>query len=315
MAKRRTIDELGYTVSSDVLHAIDLLQTRYGATDYRDSGHTTTAPTWIFELRGRDAEVAVRMNKRALTLYLRDKMPGGGKVTDLLPSDKVTKRYPQDGQPAQSVHDSPLLGASGRHECVLLALERSDLEPLFDAYFARPGMAEATPGEPPAAGHGTGKGGSRPVIDAEAFQAMLDRRSEVGKAGEMLAVEDELRRLESLGCPDPLQWVERVALVDVGRGFDIASTWPGQVRYIEVKSSSAKTAPVFISDNERRVLTGLGPRGWLYRVWIQEGGAGAVQLRLQDPMRALATEALKPVVFSIAADELTAAAGRKEGEP
>jgi hypothetical protein len=69
---KRTLADLGYPVAAGVLRAIRLLEERYGASDYHDSGHTQTAPTWIFKLpRYGNAEVGVRMNKRDTTLYMR----------------------------------------------------------------------------------------------------------------------------------------------------------------------------------------------------------------------------------------------------
>ena len=69
---KRTLADLGYPVAAGVLRAIRLLEERYGASDYHDSGHTQTAPTWIFKLpRYGNAEVGVRMNKHDTTLYMR----------------------------------------------------------------------------------------------------------------------------------------------------------------------------------------------------------------------------------------------------
>jgi hypothetical protein len=39
MARHRSLSELCYQVSADVLYAIELLESRYGASDYQDSGH------------------------------------------------------------------------------------------------------------------------------------------------------------------------------------------------------------------------------------------------------------------------------------
>lgn len=57
-------------ISDDVRAAVSLLKTRYQAVLTHDSGHTDTGPTWIFKLpKPRGAQVAVRMNKRDLSLY------------------------------------------------------------------------------------------------------------------------------------------------------------------------------------------------------------------------------------------------------
>lgn len=309
MAIPRTIDELGYDVADDVLHAIDLLRNRYGASNHRDSGHQDGKggrPTWIFELPQFNAEIGVPMNKRDLTLYMRNRTLDGRKLTELLPPEKVAKVYPRDGKPARSIKDSPFLGIANGNESVMLELERRDLEPLFDAFFAKPTTAPV-PEAPPVRESKGATGGKRAPVDAETFEALLERRSEVGQAGELLAVQDELDRLVTLGCPDPHRWVERVALVDVGRGYDIASTWPGHERFIEVKSTTSVSGGLFITSNERRVLSELGAQAWLYRVVLGADGVGEVAMRLQDPMRALQAEDFEPVVFRVGAAALARA--------
>ena len=134
MAIPRSVDQLSKTPSPDVLHAIELLKNRYGASSYRDSGHTNTAPTWIFELPGYKAEVGLRMNSDALTLYMRNRTLNGRTLTGWLAPEKITKVYPRNGNPAGSIKRSPFFSPSPENECVMLSLERDDLQPLFD-YF------------------------------------------------------------------------------------------------------------------------------------------------------------------------------------
>lgn len=245
------------------------------------------------------------MNKRDLTLYMRNRTLNGRKLTDLLPPAKVGKLYPRDGKPAQSINGSPFLGPSAGNECVMLELERGDLEPLFEMFFAAPAPAHAptAPTPPPRS-----PAGAKPPMDAETFEALLERRSEIGQAGELFVVQDEIERLKRLRCGDPEHWAERVALVDIGRGYDVASTWPGQERYIEVKSSSAAGNAIFITYNERKVLAGLGSGAWLYRVVVKEDGVGDVVARVQDPMRVLADDDFVPVVFRVDAAAIRRAA-------
>lgn len=309
MTTHRTIEQLGYDVSEDVVHAIELLKTRYGASSYRDSGHQLGKggrPTWIFELPRFGAEIGVPMNRRDLTLYMRNRTLDGRKLTDLLPAGKVVKVYPRDGKPARGIKDSAFLGTAKGNESVMLALDRGDLESLFQSFFAVPATANPlTPASAPAVVPKAGA--KRPPIDADAFEALMERRSEVGQAGELLAVQDELDRLSRLGCPEPHRWVERVALVDVGRGYDIASTWPGQVRCIEVKASTRAGADFFVTENECKVLATLGSNAWLYRVSVNADGTGAVVHQLRDPMRALPDVEFRPVVYRVQAEALTRA--------
>ena len=242
------------------------------------------------------------MNKQKLTLYMRNRTLDGRRLTDLLPPEKVVKVYPRDGKPARSIKDSSFLGIANGNESVMLQIGRGDLERVFDTFFAmstaRP-TSVPVPAEPSPMSSNGAEDGKRPPIDAEMFETMLERRSEVGAAGELLVVQDELDRLARVGCPEPHRWVKRVALDDVGLGYDIASTWPGQERFIEVKSSTSSSGALFITSNEKRVLAALGGRAWLYRVVLKADGTGEVIIRLQDPMAALPPEAFEPIVFQV----------------
>lgn len=134
--KKRTIADLGSPIAAGVLHAIELLEQRYGAADYHDSGHTQTVPTWIFKLPGYgNAEVGVRMNKRDTTLYMRDRTLEGKRLRDFIDSSKVKKVYPRDGKPANSVLHSEYLGPSESNEVLLLELEPADVAPVLAAFF------------------------------------------------------------------------------------------------------------------------------------------------------------------------------------
>lgn len=297
----RTVEELGYTVSPDVLFTIDLLTKKYLAVTPKDSGHTQGAPTWIYECPAYGgAEVAVRMNKDCLTLYMRDRARDGRLLSEMLPEGKIGKRYPRDGRPASSVDKSPYLGPSETNQLLMLNLERDDVEPILAAYFGTPShLASDTHRKDLPAERNEAV---RKTISAEDFQALLDRRSEVGSMGEGLAVLFELERLKALGCPAPERYVERVALTDVGRGYDIASTWPGHERFIEVKTNTTSGADFFISQNEWDVLAELGQQAWIYRVFLDAPPTEAVKTIGPDPMGQLRqpSEHVSPVVWRVA---------------
>ena len=143
--------------------------------------------------------------------------------------------------------------------------------------------------------------GSRQPISIEELEAQLDRRSAIGAAGELVALEHEMQRLKSaeIGCPDPENYVKHVALTDVGRGYDIESTWPGHERYIEVKSSVCSSNAIFMSDNERTVLGELQDKAWLYRVSIDASGKGEVILRLKNPIAQIPDENFSTAVWRV----------------
>lgn len=314
---RRSISDLGYPVARGVLDTIHLLETRYGATDYHDSGHTKTAPTWIFKLpRHGGAEVGVRMNKRDLTLYMRDKTLDGKRLRDIVPANKVAKVYPRDGQPANSVLNSTFLGPSSQNEVLMLELEPEDIQPVLAAFFGeRPGVSSPSADRAVEDGQEAGlpsRDGKQTTAE-EDFSALLERQSETGRAGELVVVIDELDRLRQLGCPAPERYVERVATSDVGRGYDIESTWPGEERCIEVKTSTRTGSHFFITANERKVLASLGERAWLYRVFINGDGHGTIAQRLNNPMKHILQEQMTPVVWRVPDAALTAAFTRSDG--
>lgn len=148
---------------------------------------------------------------------------------------------------------------------------------------------------------GAGTNGVRQTMSLEEFQDQLDRRSEIGKTGEQIAMKDELLRLGSkeIACPDPARYVEHVALTDVGRGYDIESKWPGHERCIEVKSSTNPSNTIFMSSNERSVLKALGQKAWLYRVVVNASGSGEVMLRLNDPISEIPEENFSTAVWQV----------------
>lgn len=301
MATKRSIAQRGKPVSNAVRYAIDLLENRYGAPNHRDSGHTEARPTWAFELPRYGAVVGRPMNQPNLSLHRRNRTLDVRKLADIPAPELVSKVYPRDGRPRRNIKDSPFLDAAAGNECVLLRLDRSDLEPLFETFLALPAPAPKAPPPDPTSSASPGPG-APPSADAEAYEALLERRSEVGRAGEMLVVLDEIERLSRAGCADPDCWVERVAESDVGRGYDIASTWPVPERYIEVKSTTSAGSDFLITDNERKVL---GAKVWLYRVVLASDGTGTVSCRMPDPTHKLPDEAFEPVLFHVSGKTLS----------
>lgn len=299
----RDITTTDGAVAADVRYALELLRDRYGADDYDDSRTNTVSrsPTRIVKLRKLGAEVGVPLNAEVLSIYLRSRTLDGRHLTSLLAPEVLERAtlYPRDGKPARSIAAS----AYFRGGCIRLSkLQRDEMERVLETFFAIPTSTVKEPPLPPAEATAPRPASTGVPIDAEAFDALLERRTALGQAGEQIALQDELARLSRLGCLDPERWVECVALSDVGLGYDIASTWPGQERCIEVKSTSALHNAFFVTRNERRVLAALGEQAWLYRVVVQDDGVGAVRTRLQNPMQALPEEAFVPEVFWVAAD-------------
>jgi hypothetical protein len=151
----------------------------------------------------------------------------------------------------------------------------------------------------------TGKCTERSV-SLEQLLEQLDRNSATGRSGEKLALIDELTRLRECGCPDPEKYVEHIAQTDIDRGYDISSTWPGEERYIEVKTTTvASTNDFFLTENERQTLAGLGSKAWLYRVVLGKDISSGSIHRVKDPIRRIRAEEMRAVVWRIGVSVLT----------
>lgn len=302
-------------IADDVRAAVSLLKTRYQAVLTHDSGHTDTGPTWIFTVpKPRGAQVAVRMNKRDLSLYLRDKTWDGKTLEPLLAGlAEIKDRYPEPGKnPSHSLlrqEDAPYLRPSNSNRLLLIRPRPEALERILDLYLSH--SPESLPADADADADAdavelaplpdtekrmaTRKG----AISADELLAQLDRNAATGRVGEAIVFADELSRLQALGCPDPKRYVELVAQIDVGRGYDIASLWPGEERCIEVKTTTASGSDFFITENEQQVLAEMGQKAWLYRVDLLADGSGTIVARIQDPVRMIPDEAMRPVVWRV----------------
>ncbi|TXH44268.1 MAG: DUF3883 domain-containing protein [Burkholderiaceae bacterium] len=306
MSRRgRMLADLGETAAPGVLQLIRLLEERYGASEYLDSGHNPArrAPVLIIRLPlYEDAEVGVPLNKRDISLYVRDRTCVGKRLREVVSADKVAKVYPRDGKPTSSVYQSPYLRPSASNEVLMLKLEPDDLEPVLAAFFGDSGKALAAPASGVAAGAGASiepPMGNRPPLTEEEFAALLERQSEIGRAGEGLVILDEQARLRRCGCPKPEDYVLRIAESDVGRGYDVASTWPGEERCIEVKTTTRAGSDFFLTANERAVLGELGERAWIYRVEADGNHDGKIVARLNNPMCKIAEAQMTPVVWRV----------------
>lgn len=301
-----------HQVVDDVRFAVDLMEKVYGGRQGVDTGHKNgPRVTYDFPLHG-GAQVLVPFNRREFSLYLRDLTRDGRRLSNLLSADQIKQTYPDDGNAIQSLMrgKSPYLKPSLDNRVLRVSVDRDELQRVLDDYF---GLA-ATSSEPvpsavapiapaPAAGSTAPPAGKR-TLSADQLLAQLDRNSKTGLDGEIVALKHELVRLHQCGCPKPRDYVDHAALADVGRGYDISSTWPGEERFIEVKSTTSPGSDLFITENERQVLSDLGEKAWLYRVVVEADGGGEVVSTLQDPIRHIDPGQLTPVVWRVASEAL-----------
>ena len=308
-------------VGDDIWKSIEIIEAMGGELTH-DSNHDPEegeeATTWIFTFPDRgNAQVAVPMNKRKLALFMREKLPGGATWTGRAAgSVRVEKRYtnPKKGVASSLLgRHAPDLNPSGPSPLLRVKPDRTQVRDLLLAYLDRPG-ANAVAGSPPVLGQQVAAPASLPAlreptqgsgvprqVTAADLLVQLDRNAETGQAGELTAVLYELDRLATAGCPNPQAFVHRVSLTDVGRGYDIDSSWAGEQRCIEVKSTTRLGSDIYLSANELQVLERLADKAWLYRVVVDADGRGAVVgSPLQNPVPALRAAGLTAAVWRAA---------------
>ncbi|MBJ6750743.1 protein NO VEIN domain-containing protein [Geomonas anaerohicana] len=120
-------------------------------------------------------------------------------------------------------------------------------------------------------------------ISLERFKQLLAEAKRVGEKGEDIVLRFEKQRLRTAGKISLANLVKQVSRVDVGAGYDILSfDVDGGERYIEVKSSKAKTAHSFeLSGNEYKVAQVYRNKYFIYLVSDVDGSGDIIQL--QDP--------------------------------
>lgn len=106
-------------------------------------------------------------------------------------------------------------------------------------------------------------------IDIDALLAKQEQHRATGEAGEHMALAFEMERIRAKGCREPARFVNQVSKTNVAAGYDIESTWPGEERYIEVKSTTTPGADFFITRNEveqlKRLVKKLGSTASRFR--------------------------------------------------
>lgn len=124
---------------------------------------------------------------------------------------------------------------------------------------------------------GTSSSATKPIPDEidkplslEELQERLKRQAEVGLLGEHAAYRHEYLRLTRNGCSSPGDHIKQLSVEDVSAGYDLRSEFNGEVRCIEVKSSTTRTNTFFISENERIKLSDLQRDAYIYLVRVDE---------------------------------------------
>lgn len=297
-----------------ILHAVEIMETRFGAVLTHDSGrdrkNNKHSTSWIFTFpEYKNAQVLVPMNKGKIRFLMRSRTVDGKSLDLVMKSLAVVEKTytdPKKGAPSSALgKHARFLNPSPTSPLLSIVPAQEGIEELLRLYL---GVPSPTRDSVASISDNSGEEGAtqriRRQLTAEELQRQLDRNSKTGRAGELLVLQEEQQRLRELGCLNPEHYVKRVAETDVGRGYDVESTWPGHERCIEVKSTTFEGSDFFISENERHVLTQLGSAGWLYRVLVNADGAGRVVSRMQDPFGHISSQHMTPMVWRIAAEVL-----------
>jgi len=287
------IDGVRHEVADDVRFAVELMESAYAAERGPTPGQKKSPRVaYRFPAHG-DAYVVLPFNKRDFSLYVRDVARTGRRLSAWLPKDAVLDTYP----PASAITSLesgkvPYLKPSRDNHVLRVTVPRERLRALLNEYLAvveepsvsnAPATAPPDPAPAPAPIHAPAAGARKPIA-ADDLREQLDRNSKIGRAGEEIATAYEIRRLRDLKCPNPEEHVRPLFEVDVGRGYDIDSTWPGEERCIEVKSTTRVGSDIYLSENERVVLKALADKAWLYRVLVTPDGGRVVGKPLRNPI-------------------------------
>lgn len=273
--------------SPDAIAAVEWLKSAYGAVltwESRKEGRQQgDSPVRIYTLPN-NAQVALRMNKGAPAVYVRATSVSGADIRNQIAAiTRINDVYPGGGADAPSsiLHHAPYLKPSSTNVLLRLNPAPGEYKAIFELALGAPLPASTLTASP-----GTSSTANRRVVDEEELRRQQERNSETGKSGELAALGWERARLAALTppCPDPESFAIRISTDDVGAGYDILSSWPGQERFIEVKTTATGAQHFFMTDNERRILGSLGERAWLYRVELA-GGAGPTITTFSDPVR------------------------------
>lgn len=272
--------------SSDAIAAAEWLKSAYGAVltweSRKEGKQQGDTPLRIYTLPN-GAQAAVRMNKNAPAVYVRATSVAGVNIKALI--DAITPiKDVYTGQeayeaPSSILSRAPYLKPSPTNVLLRLNPDPGQYKRIFELAFGAPRDADA-----PETARSSDTPSSRPPIDEEEFRRRQERNSETGRTGELAALDWERGRLAKLTppCPEPDKYAVRISPDNVGAGYDILSTWPGNERYIEVKTTVAAAPEFFLTENERRTLAVLGEQAWIFRVEL--GASTPMVTEYQNPV-------------------------------
>lgn len=290
---------------TDTIERIEVLGGR--AIDH--SGHAKTTQLWIYDFPTlRNVQIGIPLNKEKLSLYVRGGVSPGDtfEVSVRATGAKITEEKKSAGRHTALKRHRGLSPDHGR--VILVDAGEADVHALLRTCLARAGMVfqEAARVERDqdalimgASNGDLASGGSGAAITPEMLRQRLDRNDATGRAGERIAYVAELMRLEEAGCPDASACVVSTAEFDVGAGYDLRSEWAGEVRCIEVKTTTGHDSDFYLTANEYNVLRALGAQAWIYRVRLSDVQNGEVVARCQNPVAAIPLASMEPVAWRI----------------
>jgi hypothetical protein len=312
------INKRSVAVGESIAAAVAVIEHDYGGMLAFDN-HQVEGPFVAYGFSRYGAvQIGLRLNKRKMTLYVRERCADGRLLKDAVAGLDIEDRYDSRSKaPVHSIHNGRVPYLKPAETPVLrLKVQPDQLRAVLDACLGVTSAVVAIEtasviapvvGVLPDMPEDPFPERSVPrrhlAMTPEDLLLQLDRRSVTGMRGEQIAWKHEIERLRALHCPSPELYVNHVALEDVGAGYDIHSIWPSEERYIEVKATSVVGTDFFISANERAVLKAKGPLAWIYRVELIGPKVAPVLTEIQDPMNRIPDEHFTPQVWRVKVPE------------
>lgn len=272
--------------SPDAIAAAEWLKAVYGAVltweSRKEGKQQGDRPLRIYTLPN-GPQAAIRMNQNSPALYVRATSVTGDNIVDAIaavtPIQRSYTGQEQYDAPSSILSHAPYLKPAPTNALLRLNPAPGQYKRIFELALGQPREAQPSEASKPA-----GAPANRRPIDEEEFRRRQERNSETGRKGELVALAWERNRLAMLTppCPEPDRYAIPISADNVGAGYDILSTWPGEERYIEVKATMAAAPEFFMTENERLTLAGHGQRAWIYRVEL--GPGATIVTTFQDPV-------------------------------
>lgn len=292
--------------SQNVITLLDYIEQNEGVLRHH-SGHgkndgTKLEGTLTYGL-GQSSGIMIALNKNLPSLYIKQFLANGQAIFECVENAKsylfnsytVSKRGHLSKGYNTHLDKFDFLNPSTQNPSILLKkVDVKTAKHIIDVLVGNR-VIKASVGLPKAER-------DKATLSPEYLLKKLERQSEIGKKGELFAIEYEKNRLKksysNITQTELEQAVKHIAITDVATGYDIESHYNGESRYIEVKTTISKAeSDFFFSLNEYEVLKAKGEEAYIYRIFLVEKGSNSEVIKLKDPFGERHPKKLKSVAF------------------